>query len=100
MACDRDSLEPGMNVERFHEVADVIPHRLDTEVQLPGNLIGRTPALEQTKDLALARCQVWMRRRRRLILEILHLAEDADHVAAAFERNGTHLRRDALAVGC
>src|SRR5690348_3133543 len=63
-------------------------------------LIGRTPALEQTKDLALARCQLWMRRRRRLILEILHLAEDADHVAAAFERNGTHLRRDALAVGC
>jgi hypothetical protein len=46
VACDRDGLEPGMNLERFHQVADVIPHRLAAEVELPRDLIGRTAVLE------------------------------------------------------
>jgi hypothetical protein len=97
---DRDRLEARMDVECFQDVADVVPHGLDAEVELLRDLIGRVTLFQQSQDLGLAWRQARMRRRRRGILfNLLDLAEDADHVAPALKRHATHLHRYALSVG-
>src|SRR5215831_18160910 len=78
---------------------DVVPHRVDAEIQLACDLTGRAAVLEQPQDLALAWRQMRMRRGRRLLLDLHHLAEDADHATAPLERDGADLDGDTLPVG-
>jgi hypothetical protein len=98
-ARDCNGLEPRVHAERLQDVTDMIPDRLDAQVQLASDLRGRASLLEQTQDLALSRCQMWMWSGRRLILDIFELAEDPDRVTATREWNSAELDRDAVAVG-
>ena len=81
------SLEPKVNAHPSHESADVVADGRDAEMEVVGDLLGRAALLKQPQDLALARREFRVRRDRRLLLHMLDLAEDADHLAAAFERN-------------
>lgn len=88
-----------MTNERSEEVADVVPHGLDAEVELTHYLLGRVAKLEETQHLSLPWRQVRMRWRRRLALfDILDLAEDADHVPAAAKWNRADLDGHSLAI--
>src|SRR5262249_59884953 len=68
------------------------------DAQLLRDLVGRPTVLEEAKDLALARRETGMGEGRGRVLDVLHLAEDADHVAAALERYGAQLGGEPLAV--
>src|SRR6266516_309599 len=95
---DRDRLEARVDVERLQDVADVVPHGLGAEVELARDLLGRTAVLEEAQHLGLPRRQVWVWRRRRLVLfDVQSLPEDADHPPAATERDGADLDRYPLA---
>jgi len=97
---DRDGFEARVGVERPHEVADVVPHRLGAEVELMRDLLGRAAMLKQVQHLGLPRRQARMGRRRWVVLfHVFDLAEDADHMAiAAAERNGADLHGQPLTV--
>jgi hypothetical protein len=97
---ERDGLETRVDAKGPKDAANVVPDRLQAEVQLLRDLIGRVTLFQQSQNLGLAWRQARMRRRRRGILfNLLDLAEDADHVAPALKRHATHLHRDALSVG-
>ena len=82
-AGERDGLEPRVDAERAEQAADVVPHGLRLEVELGGDLGGRAAVLEQAEHLRLARREVRVQRRRRLVGALDDLAEDADHAIAA-----------------
>jgi hypothetical protein len=58
-----DSLKAGFDVESPQEMADVVPHRLRTQVKLSGDLFGGRPMLQEPKYLRLRRSEmrVWSR---------------------------------------
>src|SRR6202795_1624074 len=95
----RDRLEPGVDVERLQDVADVVPHSLGAEVKLAGDLFGRAALLQEAQHLGLPRRQVRVGRRRRLVLlDVQDLSEDADHPPAALERNRADLDGQPFAI--
>ena len=74
-----------MTNERSEEVADVVPHGLDAEVELTRDLLRRAAVLKEAQHLGLPRRQVRVGWRRRLALfDILDLAEDALPRSARF----------------
>ena len=96
---DRDGLDARAGVERPQEVADVVPHGLDAELELTRYLLGRVATLEEAQHLSLPWRQVRMRWRRRLgLFDILDLAEDADHVPTAAKWNRAELDGHSLAI--
>jgi len=97
---ERDGLEARVHAERAQDVADVIPHGLDAEVELGRDLVRRAAVLEQPKHLGLARRQVRMSRGRALVdLDVHDLPEHRDHLLAVPQRNGADVDEDALSVG-
>src|SRR5215471_6618337 len=55
---DRDGLESRVGADRAHQVADVVAHRFNAELELVGDLLRRATALEKLEDLRLSRSQV------------------------------------------
>jgi len=45
-SADRDGFDARAGVDRSEEVTDVVPHGLDTEVELTRSLLGRKAKLE------------------------------------------------------
>jgi hypothetical protein len=88
-----NGFEARVNAKRPEDRPNVVADRLDAEVQLGGDLLRRAPAFEQAQDLALARGQARVRRRRRVVLDVFHLPEDADDVVVTRKRDGAHLHR-------
>ena len=76
----------------------MVADRLDAQMQLVSDLMGRTAVLEHSQHLGLARCQVRMRGPRRNLLDVRHLAEHADDVIAAHERNRAQVDAEPVAV--
>jgi len=98
LASDRDGLEPCVDAERSQQVANVIPHRLGTQVQLLRDLLGRAAPLEQTQNLGLA----WREMRRKRIVGLLFnvgdLSEDADEPMPVHQYAGADVDLDATTV--
>src|SRR6476469_2778233 len=97
-APDCNSFKTRMGVKGPKDVTDVVPHGFDAEVEVMRDLFGRAAVLEQAQHLALSWCQVRMRRRRCIVLDIQYLPENTDHVAAALQRDSAEFDRDSLAV--
>ena len=98
VAYERDRLEPGMHPEGLEDAANVVAHRLRAELELLRDLLRRTATLEQAEDLRLAWCEMRWKRVSGLFLDIRHLPEDSDHVAAARQRHRAQLDLDALSL--
>src|SRR5206468_9913339 len=69
-AGEEDGFEPAVGAERPHEAADVVAHRVLAEVQLVRDLRRAASTLEQLEDFDLARREVGVGRRRRLVLQV------------------------------
>ena len=82
MPGDRDRLEAGVNSERVEQMPDVVAHRLETQMELPGDLLRRMAPLQQAQHLRLPRRQVRGHRPVGLGVDVDELAEDADDLAA------------------
>jgi len=99
LLCNRNGFEARVSAKCPEHTPDVIPHRLDAQVQLGGDLVGRVPALKEPQDLGLTRGQARMWRQRNLILlDLFHLPEDADHLVSTRERHAAHLHREPLSI--
>ena len=95
---ERDRLEAGMHAQCSEDVANVVAHGLDAQMQLLRDLVRRTAMLEQAEHFGLARRQVRMGRPRRCLVDVGDLSEHADDVVTLDERDCAHLDPDPLAV--
>src|SRR5207247_1394965 len=87
-----DRLEARVHAECSEDVADVVPHGLDAEMELGRDLVRRASLLEQPQDLGLTGRQVRMLRGWRLVdLDVDDLSEHPDHVAV--DHVGRHAHR-------
>jgi hypothetical protein len=93
-----DSLEAGVGTDRVEQMADVVSYGLATQMQLLGDLRGREPAFEEPEHLSLARREVEIGMRLRLLEHVGDLSEDADDVLAVRERDRAHLDGDTVAA--
>src|SRR5689334_23776047 len=55
---ERERLQAGVRPHRAQQVPDVVPDRLDRQVELAGDLPGRLPSRKQMQDLVLPRRQL------------------------------------------
>jgi hypothetical protein len=72
-----------VGADRGEDVANVVAHRVDAQVQLGGDLARRAPALEQVEHLRLPGRERKLGMRMRRLDKVLDQPEDADDVLTA-----------------
>src|SRR5262245_59162385 len=77
-------------------MADVVADRLGAQMKFLGDLLGRSPLLEETQHLGLTWCQVRVWCCGLLFARAADQPEDTDHLFAVHERHAAHLDFDAL----
>ena len=98
LASDRDGLEPCVDAERSQQVPNMIPHRLGTQVQLLGDLLGRAAPLEQTQNLRLSWREVRRKRIVGLLFDVGDLSENADESMPVHQYAGADVDLNATTV--
>jgi hypothetical protein len=98
MTCSSDRFEPGVDAQSSKHVPDVVPDRFRAQVELLGDLLGRLPLLQMTKNLGLTGCQMRVWRFGPAVDRAYEQPEDPDHPFAAHERYRADLEGEARPV--
>src|SRR5436190_12577299 len=88
-----------MDAERPQQPADVVPDRLEAQLQLVCDLLRRATSLQETENLDLSRRQHRIRRRIVRLVDIRYLPEDPDDLVPLAQADGADVALDAPAVG-